>query len=194
MRKTKAIAALAGVAIAAMVLTGCTSGEETSAQVESSEVEESTTEGTTTEATDNIIDVALAAGNFSTLAAALEAGALVEVLETEGPFTVFAPTDDAFAALPAGVLDALLLPENIAVLQQILTYHVVSGSVLAADVSTGEIATFEGSPIAVDTSAGVVLNGSANVVQTDVMASNGVIHAIDAVILPPGVDLAALVG
>jgi uncharacterized surface protein with fasciclin (FAS1) repeats len=104
---------------------------------------------------------------------------------------VFAPTDEAFAALPAGVLDALLLPENKAILAQILTYHVVSGKVLAADVTDSDVATVEGQTIKLSTASGVTVNG-ATVVAADVMASNGVIHAIDAVILPPGVDVAKL--
>jgi uncharacterized surface protein with fasciclin (FAS1) repeats len=131
------------------------------------------------------------AGNFSTLVAAVTAADLVETLSGTGPFTVFAPTDEAFAALPAGVLDALLLPENKAVLAQILTYHVVSGTVMAADVTDGDVATVEGSNIKLSTASGVTVNG-ATVVAADVMASNGVIHAIDAVILPPGVDVAKL--
>ena len=143
----------------------------------------------TEEALGNIVEVAVGAGTFTTLAAALGAADLVTTLQGEGPFTVFAPTDEAFAALPAGVLDALLLPENLAVLQSILTYHVVAGEVYAADVMTGDVTTVEGSAFAVDTSNGVVINGTANVTATDIMASNGVIHVIDAVILPPGVDV-----
>ena len=200
MRKAKTMTVLAGVAIAALALTGCAPAEdnstapvETAAPAETSETEESQTEGTT-EGPGNIVDVAVGAGTFNTLAAALTAAGLVETLQGDGPFTVFAPTDDAFAALPEGLLDALLLPENLAVLQSILTYHVVSGTVLAADVTTGDVPTVEGSTIAVDTSMGVVLNGTANVTATDIMASNGVIHVIDAVILPPGVDPADLLG
>jgi uncharacterized surface protein with fasciclin (FAS1) repeats len=132
------------------------------------------------------------AGNFTTLVAAVTAADLVETLSGEGPFTVFAPTDEAFAALPAGVLDALLLPENKALLAQILTYHVVSGKVLAADVTDSDVATVEGQTIKLSTQSGVTVNG-ATVVAADVMASNGVIHAIDAVILPPGVDVAKLI-
>jgi uncharacterized surface protein with fasciclin (FAS1) repeats len=146
---------------------------------------EETTAGT-------IVDVASGAGNFSTLVAAVTAADLVETLSGEGPFTVFAPTDEAFAALPAGVLDGLLLPENKDLLIQILTYHVVSGMVMAADVTDGDVATVEGSTIMLGTMGGVTVNG-ANVISADVMASNGVIHAIDAVILPPGVDVAPLV-
>lgn len=192
MRKAKTITALAGVAIAALVLTGCAPAEETPAPVETSEVEETTEESTGE--LGSIVDVAVGAGTFTTLAAALSAAGLIETLEGEGPFTVFAPTDEAFMALPEGVLDALLLPENAAILSQILTYHVVSGSVLAADVTTGDVASVEGSNISIDTSAGVVLNGSANVITTDILADNGVIHVIDAVILPPGLDVSTLVG
>jgi uncharacterized surface protein with fasciclin (FAS1) repeats len=96
--------------------------------------------------------------------------------------------------LPEGVLDALLLPENLETLQAILTYHAVSGAVYAADVTTGDVPTVEGSAISIDTTEGVVLNGTANVTATDIEASNGVIHVIDTVILPPGVDVTALLG
>jgi uncharacterized surface protein with fasciclin (FAS1) repeats len=138
--------------------------------------------------------VAVASGNpdFSTLVAAVGAAGLVETLQGPGPFTVFAPTNEAFAALPEGLVDALLLPENVEVLTQILTYHVVSGQVLAADVTAGDVPSVEGSPITVTTDDGVVLNGSASVVATDVLATNGVIHVIDAVILPPGLDVSGL--
>lgn len=138
-----------------------------------------------------IVDLAVGDSNFSTLVAALGAAELVDTLAGEGPFTVFAPTDEAFAALPAGVLDALLLPENKEVLIQILTYHVLSGMVMAADVTDGDVASLEGSTLALSTANGVTVNG-ANVVTADVMGSNGVIHAIDAVLLPAGVDVAAL--
>jgi uncharacterized surface protein with fasciclin (FAS1) repeats len=147
---------------------------------------------TTTEAPGTIVDVAVAAGSFTTLAAALGAAGLVDTLKGEGPFTVFAPTDDAFAALPAGVVDALLLEKNLDVLVQVLTYHVVAGAVHAADVTAGDVASLEGSAIAVTTTDGVVLNGTAHVVTADVAASNGVIHIIDAVIVPPAVDVASL--
>jgi uncharacterized surface protein with fasciclin (FAS1) repeats len=139
-----------------------------------------------------IVDVAVGAGNFTTLVAAVTAAELVETLSGTGPFTVFAPTDEAFAALPAGVLEALLLPENKALLAQILTYHVVSGKVMAADVTDSDVATVEGQTIKLSTADGVTVNG-AKVVAADVAASNGVIHAIDAVILPPGVDVAKLI-
>ena len=137
--------------------------------------------------------VALASGNpdFSLLVAALSADGLVETLQGEGPFTVFAPTDAAFAALPEGLLEKLLLPENIAVLTAILTYHVVPGMVMSTDVTAGDVATVEGSTIAITTDMGVMVNG-ATVVEVDLTASNGVIHVIDAVIVPPTVDLSTL--
>jgi uncharacterized surface protein with fasciclin (FAS1) repeats len=148
---------------------------------------------TTTEAKPGtIVEVAVAAGSFTTLAAALGAANLVDTLQGEGPFTVFAPTDDAFAALPAGVVDALLEEKNRDVLVQVLTYHVVAGAVHAADVVAGDVPSVEGSAITVSVSDGVVLNGSAHVVTADVAASNGVIHIINAVIVPPSVDVAAL--
>jgi transforming growth factor-beta-induced protein len=139
----------------------------------------------------DIVDTAVAAGSFKTLAAALGAAGLVDTLKGDGPFTVFAPTDDAFAALPAGLVDALLKPENKATLVQILTYHVVAGKVLAADVTAGPVETVEGSEATISTDGGVKIDG-ANVVATDIMASNGVIHVIDAVLVPKGVDAAAL--
>lgn len=138
-----------------------------------------------------IVDVASTTEGFSTLVAAVTAAGLVETLQGPGPFTVFAPTDAAFAALPAGLLDKLLLPENKAALAKILTYHVVAGKVTAADVTDGDVPTVEGQTIALSTADGVTVNG-AKVIQADVMTSNGVIHAIDAVLLPPDVDPAAL--
>ncbi len=140
-----------------------------------------------------IVDVAVATEGFSTLVDAVTAADLVAILSGEGPFTVFAPTDAAFAALPEGVLAKLLLPENKAILVQILTYHVVAGKVGSADLSAGDVASVEGSNITVAIADGkVTLNGSSNVITADVAASNGVIHAIDAVILPPGLDISAL--
>lgn len=178
---------LAGVALVALTLTGCAAAEETPVEEETSMVEESPA----VEA-GNLVDVAVGAGSFNILASGLELAGLIPTLQGEGPFTVFAPTDEAFANLPEGVLDALLLPENVEILTSILTYHVVSGTVMAADVTTGDVATVEGSTISIDTANGVVLNGTATVTTTDITATNGVIHSIDAVILPPGVDLSAL--
>lgn len=141
----------------------------------------------------DIVAVASANPSFSTLVAAVQAAGLVETLQGAGPFTVFAPTNDAFAALPEGLLDALLLPENVEVLTQILTFHVVPSQVLAADVQAGEVPTVQGQSLTVTTDGGVKVF-DANVVQTDVMATNGVIHVIDQVLVPEGVDVEALLG
>ena len=134
----------------------------------------------------DIVDTAVAAGNFTTLAAALEAGGLVETLKGEGPFTVFAPTDEAFAKLPAGTVETLLEPANKAQLVAVLTYHVVPGMLPAAEVvKYDEADTVNGARLDIDSSgSGVMVNG-ANVTATDIMADNGVIHVIDAVVLPP---------
>ena len=138
-------------------------------------------------AASDIVDTAVAAGSFETLVAAVQAAGLVDTLKGEGPFTVFAPTDEAFAALPEGTVEDLLLPENRDQFAAILTYHVVSGDVRAADVVSLDAATtVQGADIAIDASSGsVMLNGDATVVQPDVVASNGVIHVIDKVLMPP---------
>jgi uncharacterized surface protein with fasciclin (FAS1) repeats len=132
-----------------------------------------------------IVETAVAAGQFTTLAKALGVAGLVETLNGKGPFTVFAPTDAAFAKLPKATLDAILADK--AKLTAILTYHVVPGKVMAADVvKVTEAKTVQGAPIAVKVSGGTVtLNGTSKVVTTDIQASNGVIHVIDTVILPP---------
>lgn len=134
-----------------------------------------------------IVDIAVADGRFTTLVAALTAADLVETLSSEGPFTVFAPTDDAFAALPAGTLESLLLPENKQQLTDILLYHVVSGKVMAADVITlTSASTVLGKDVTITIKEGkVFLNDIAQVIITDIEASNGVIHVIDVVLLPP---------
>jgi len=135
-------------------------------------------------ASKDIVDTATEAGSFSTLLAAAEAAGLVETLKGEGPFTVFAPTDEAFAALPEGTVDTLLMPENKDQLTQILTYHVVAGEVKSTDLSDGMMAeTVEGSEIEVSIGDNVMIN-EATVVTPDVMASNGVIHVIDTVLMP----------
>jgi uncharacterized surface protein with fasciclin (FAS1) repeats len=138
-----------------------------------------------------IVDVAVANGSFNTLVAAVTAADLVETLSSEGPFTVFAPTDDAFAALPEGLVDCLLLEENVDALSAILTYHVVSGQVMSTDLTDGPVATVQGEEITVDLSDGVTLNDSVTVAAADVEASNGVIHVIDGVLVPPSIDVAA---
>ena len=135
----------------------------------------------------DIVDTAVAAGSFKTLAAALQAADLVATLKGAGPFTVFAPTDAAFAKLPAATLADLLKPENKAKLQRILTYHVVAGRVMAADVVKVKTArAVSGDTITVMVKGGTVMVDSATVTATDIAASNGVIHVIDTVILPKG--------
>lgn len=130
----------------------------------------------------NIVEVAVAAGSFKTLVAAVTAANLVETLSGSGPFTVFAPTDEAFAKLPAGTIESLLA--DIPKLSKILTYHVVAGQVMAADVvKLSSAKTVEGSEVKIDASHGVKIN-NATVTQADVVASNGVIHIIDTVLIP----------
>ncbi len=133
----------------------------------------------------DIVDTAVGAGSFTTLVAAVQAAGLVDTLKGEGPFTVFAPTDEAFAALPAGTVEDLLKPENKDQLIAILTYHVVAGKVMSADIAGKEMSatTVEGSDLMIDAMSGVMING-ANVVQADIEASNGVIHVIDTVLIP----------
>jgi uncharacterized surface protein with fasciclin (FAS1) repeats len=134
----------------------------------------------------DIVDTAVAAGSFKTLAAALQAAGLVDTLKGSGPFTVFAPTDAAFAKLPAGTVEELLKPENKARLTAILTYHVVPGAVMASKVVTLKDAkTVEGAMVQIRTMGGKVMVNDANVTATDIKASNGVIHVIDRVLLPP---------
>ena len=135
----------------------------------------------------DIVDTAVAAGSFTTLVAALKAAGLVDTLKGDGPFTVFAPTDEAFAKLPAGTLESLLKPENKDQLAAILTYHVVAGKVKASDVVKLTAATtVQGKDVSIMVKdGGVVLNGASQVVKTDIKTSNGVIHVIDTVILPP---------
>ena len=134
----------------------------------------------------DIVDTAVEAGSFTTLVAAVQAAGLVETLKGEGPFTVFAPTDEAFAALPEGTVENLLLPENKDQLVSILTYHVVPGKVMSGDLSDGMMATtVQGSDVTIDLDNGVMVQ-DATVVTPDIEASNGVIHVIDKVILPEG--------
>ena len=133
----------------------------------------------------DIVDTAVAAGSFKTLAKALAAADLVGTLKGAGPFTVFAPTDEAFAKLPAGTLETLLKPENKAQLRQILTYHVVSGKVMAADVVKLKSAkTVSGDAVTIAVTGSSVMLNKSQVVKTDIAASNGVIHVIDTVLIP----------
>jgi uncharacterized surface protein with fasciclin (FAS1) repeats len=129
----------------------------------------------------DIVDTAVAAGNFKTLATALGAAGLVDTLKGKGPFTVFAPTDEAFAKIPKADMDALL--KDKAKLTAVLTYHVVAGKVMAADVKAGKVKTVQGSELTVTTAGGVQVDG-AKVVKADIVADNGVIHVIDTVVIP----------
>jgi len=133
----------------------------------------------------DIVDTAIAAGSFKTLATALQAAGLVDTLKGKGPFTVFAPTDEAFAKLPAGTVEDLLKPENKEKLVAILTYHVVPGEVLAAQVTKMNSAkTVNGQSLAISVNGGTVMVDNAKVVKTDILCSNGVIHVVDSVVLP----------
>ena len=129
----------------------------------------------------DIVDTAVAAGNFKTLATALQAAGLIDTLKGKGPFTVFAPTDEAFAKVPKDQLDALL--KDKAALTKVLTYHVVPGKVMAKDVKAGKVKTVQGSELTLATAGGVMVDG-AKVTATDIVADNGVIHVIDSVVLP----------
>lgn len=182
------------VVAGALVLAACgddDNGDTTAATDPTPVTEPATEPGTTEPATTDeapmaeadIVEIASTTEGFSTLVAALTAADLVTTLQGEGPFTVFAPTDEAFAALPEGVLDSLLLPENSETLTRILTYHVVAGDVRSTDITAGDVETVEGNTVTLGTDGGVTVN-DANVVTADIAASNGVIHVIDAVILP----------
>ena len=133
----------------------------------------------------DIVDTAIAAGQFNTLVAAVQAADLVDTLKGDGPFTVFAPTDDAFAALPMGTVEDLLKPENKAQLVAVLTYHVVPGKIMSSDIAgkTMDVATVQGGELSVDATDGVKVD-NATVVAADIETSNGVIHVIDQVVLP----------
>jgi len=133
----------------------------------------------------DIVDTAISAGSFNTLVAAVQAAGLVDALKADGPLTVFAPSDEAFAKLPAGTVESLLRPENLDQLRAILTYHGVAGKVMAASVSDGlEAASLNGQPLTFAVDANGARVAGANIVGTDVAASNGVIHVIDAVLIP----------
>jgi uncharacterized surface protein with fasciclin (FAS1) repeats len=142
---------------------------------------------TTAAQTKDIVDTAVAAGSFKTLAKALEAADLITTLKGAGPFTVFAPTDEAFAKLPAGTVEMLLKPENKAKLRRILTYHVVAGKVMAADVTKMSSAkAVSGDTLTIAAHDGMVMADKSRIVKTDIAASNGVIHVIDTVMMPKG--------
>lgn len=186
----------AGFAVASLALVGCTSNDDSTADASptaATSAPASPTDAMTDEASaGTIVDVAAANPEFSTLVAAVTEAGLAETLSGEGPFTVFAPTNAAFEALPEGLVDALLLPENKEVLTQILTYHVVAGEVMSTDIQPGDVATVEGEDITITTEDGGVQVNGAMVSTADVEASNGVIHVIDEVLVPPNVDVDAL--
>ena len=203
MKKSR-LAAVAALALASgLVLTACSSSDDdTAAEPAASEAaaveadaddmaEDAEMADEAPASAGTIVDIAAGTDGFATLVAAADAAGLIETLSGEGPFTVFAPTDDAFAALPDGLVDALLLPENKDVLTKILTYHVVPGTVMAADIVDGDVATVEGQTVTLSTMDGVKVN-DATVIQADIVADNGVVHVIDAVIVPADVDPAAL--
>jgi len=185
----KRIPLIALIAAGSLFVAACGDDAET---VTTTAAPAATTEAPAADAGD-IVAVAIAAGSFNTLAAALTAAGLVETLQSEGPFTVFAPTDEAFAALPEGLVDALLLPENVEILQDILLFHVIAGSEVTSDmVAAGdvEMASGDTATIAVD-GANITIAG-APIAAVDVAASNGVIHVLGGVMVPADVDVAAL--
>ncbi len=186
----------AGFAVASLALVGCSSNDDSTAEASptaATSAPASPANGMTDEASaGTIVDVAAANPDFSTLVAAVTEAGLAETLGAEGPYTVFAPTDAAFEALPEGLVDALLMPENKEVLTQILTYHVVAGEVMSTDIQPGDVATVEGEDITITTEDGGVQVNGATVSTADVEASNGVIHVIDEVLVPPNVDVNAL--
>jgi uncharacterized surface protein with fasciclin (FAS1) repeats len=183
----------AATAVAVLALAACSSSASDASDTPAATTAVATTPAATSApaAAGTIVDVASSNPEFSTLVAAVKAAGLVEPLSGTGPFTVFAPTDAAFAALPSGVLDKLLLPANKATLTKILTYHVLPGKVMAADVSAGKVKTVEGAKITITTDGGVKVD-KATVTATDVAASNGVIHVIDQVLVPADVDVSKL--
>jgi uncharacterized surface protein with fasciclin (FAS1) repeats len=182
------------VVAGSLLLAACGGDDDGNAAADTMAAETTTTtampaETTAPAATGTIVDVASSTEGFSTLVSAVKAAGLADTLSGPGPFTVFAPTDDAFAALPAGTLDSLLQPENKDQLASILTYHVVPAEVMAKDVKAGPVKTVNGAEFTVSVDGGKVVitdakGNRANVVKTDVTASNGVIHVIDAVLLP----------
>ena len=192
MRRTR-LATAAIAVTAALTLAACGSSDESSTASTPTPTASSSSPAASESpaAAGTIVEVASANPDFSTLVAAVGAAGLAETLSGPGPFTVFAPTNEAFAALPAGLLDKLLLPENKDVLTQILTYHVVAAEVPSSAVEAGKVKTVEGTEATITTEGGIKIDG-ATVVTPDVEASNGVIHVIDAVIVPAGVDVSAL--
>lgn len=186
MKKKMAGIALAGAA--ALALSACSSSTTSPAPAETSAME---TPMASEAAAGTLVEVAAGNPDFSTLVTAVQAAGLTETLSAEGPYTVFAPTNEAFAALPPKVVKKLLKPENKETLTKVLTYHVLPEELTSDEITAGKFKTVEGQDVTITTDGGVKVDG-ATVVTADVMASNGVVHAIDAVILPPGVDVSQL--
>lgn len=189
----KKIAAIAAASL--MVLSACGSDDNSSDTTDSTDVSTPAAEVEYTakdpaDAGTIFVEVASSNEQFGTLFTAIAVAGLGDTLNGEGPFTLFAPTKAAFDALPEGLLTKLLLPANKAVLAEILSYHVVAGKVMAADVAAGDVATVQGENITIDTTDGVKIN-TATVTQTDFPATNGVIHMINEVLVPPSIDVAA---
>jgi uncharacterized surface protein with fasciclin (FAS1) repeats len=196
--KTRRNLAFVGLLAVGSLLAVACSDDDDDATPTTTEAETTTTAAADMDdeamADETIVEIAAGNPDFSTLVAAVEAAGLAETLSGEGPFTVFAPTNEAFAAIPAETLQSLLEPENQETLAQILTYHVVAAEVMAADVAPGEVETVEGSPFTIEVEGENVFivdgqGGRAQIVTTDIVASNGVIHVIDAVLLPAGVTV-----
>ena len=169
----------------AAIAKDCTQAQKSSPNLIARGTKPMPTGATIATTTGTIVEVAAANNSFKTLVAAIQAAGLVETLSGKGPFTVFAPTDKAFEVLPKGTVENLLKPENKAKLQKVLTYHVVAGEVTSKMVKPGNVKTVEGSPVKISVNGDKVMFGRANVIAVDVDASNGVIHVIDQVLLPP---------
>ncbi len=181
MKKLRLLSFVAAASIAAFVMS-CDNKSTTETEETVTEVVE---EAPAMEAPNTVVDIAIGSSDHTTLVAAVQAAELVETLKGEGPFTVFAPTNAAFNALPAGTVEGLLKPEAKADLTSILTYHVVSGNVMAGDLSDGQmVTTLNGKQLKVTIANGTVMIGDATVVAADLAGSNGVVHVIDKVLLP----------
>lgn len=190
--KKKQIGAIAFAASATLFIAGCSTSSTAPAETAAETAMSSPMASASAMADGTVVEVAAGNPDFSTLVAAVQAADLTETLNAEGPYTVFAPTNEAFEALPAGTVEKLLKPANKDELTKILTYHVIAGEeIMAADITAGKVATVEGQKLDITTDDGVQVNG-VTVVTADVDASNGVIHAIDGVLIPPDVDPAAL--
>ena len=193
MKSPRIILLGAAVAVSVLVLGACGSSSKTTASsptTASSSTTAKMSTASTSPAAQSIVEIAAANPDFSTLVTAVKAAGLADTLSGPGPYTVFAPTNEAFAKLPAGTLDTLLQPANKQQLTDILTYHVVPGAVMAKDVKAGPVTTVNGATFTVSTSGSdvIITDGKGNkskIVKTDIVASNGVIHVIDTVLLPP---------